>query len=312
MTQSAMPSPVKYQVPHHKDKPFGGAGPVEDPVVKAFIKENFVLDLDNADTPEIFIQDYRVWIQSSCYNSWQGLDEFNYAVQTQGTTEAFDKFYLRNHQRRFRCFRGEYMYHQLTWRYAWPDQWKFIEDADLDANDAVVLSYPFADTGGKHSQHDWLLDECDRLGIPVLLDSAYFGVCYKLSFDVRHPCITDIAFSLSKTFPVAHARIGMRLTRIDDDDPGFVLQKSGYINRIAAQLGLMLIREYTPDFVCNRYRLTQKMFCEQLGVAESHSVLFGIGDVSWQHYNRGTDTNRLSFHRYLDKGILPNDSGHNI
>ena len=187
-----------------------------------------------------------------------------------------------------------------------------FEDADLDANDAVVLSYPFADTGNRHKDHDWLLEQCTQLGIPVLLDCAYFGICHGLEFDVRYPCITDLAFSLSKTFPVAHARIGMRLTRVDDDDPGFVLQKSGYVNRVSCGLGLHLIGHFSPDYIYYSYKQEQLDFCHQLGVEPSACIIFGIGDDKYQEYNRGTQTNRLSFYRYLHTRKLPDEGRNNL
>jgi hypothetical protein len=305
-------STVKYQVPHHKDKPYGGAGPVQNADIISNINQNFQFDLGDEHVHEKFVDSYGYWIKETQSNTWIGLDDFPCGVATHGTTEAFDKFYMRNHSRRFRCFRGEYMYHQLTWRRSWPDRWAFLEDADLDANDAVVISCPFADTGATHKLQIPVLAECNRLGVPVLIDCAYFGLCSGMILDVSNPCITDIAFSLSKTFPVAHARIGMRLTRVDDDDAGFVLQKSGYVNRFACGLGDFLLANYSADYCYNQYVKTQTLFCDQLGVWPSPCVIFGIGGDTWQQYNRGTATNRLSFHKYLDQGILPNESGHNI
>ena len=160
-------------------------------------------------------------------------------------TEAFDKFYMRNRTRRFRCFKGEYMYHQLSWRNNWPD-WKYIDSFNLDIeyNDAVVVSMPFADTGGVHSEYHELMSKCSSLGVPVLIDSAYFGMCAGIDFIYNYDCITDIAFSLSKTFPVANLRIGMRLTRVDDDDSAFVYHKTNYTNRISAGIGLGLMNQF--------------------------------------------------------------------
>ena len=45
-----------------------------------------------------------------------------------------------------------------------------------------------------------------------------------------------ISFSLSKAFPVSRLRIGMRLTKTDDDDPLFFPNKLGLINRVSAYI----------------------------------------------------------------------------
>ena len=246
-----------------------------------------------------FCSSYKKWILSSKLNSIHGLDQFPFMCYSNGTTEAFDKFYIKNHTRRFRCFRGEYVYHRLTWRNSWPN-WTWLDDECLDPNDAVVISLPFSDTGNAHSLHEALLDKCDELGIPVLVDCAYFGICEGLNFNFNHMCITDITFSLSKVFPVAHARIGMRFTRIDDDDPLFVVNKIGYTNRIGPQIGLQLINKFSPDYIYIKYRDRQLEICKDLNVIPSRTVLFGIGGEQWAEYNRGTATNRLSFNKIYE------------
>jgi len=275
---------------------FGESMAIKDAEILAVINET-KLDL-TLDLSEEFCKEYLTWISNTLLNSVKGLENFPFACYSNGTTEAFDKFYIKNRTRRFRCFRGEYVYHRLVWRNSWPN-WLWLDDECLDSNDAVVVSLPFSDTGGKHQLHEALLKQCSEKGIPVLVDCAYFGICAGIDFNFNHPCITDITFSLSKVFPVAHARIGMRLTRIDDDDSLFVANKMGYTNRFGSQLGLQLISNFGPDFVYNKYKQRQLDLCSQYDVVPSSTVLFGIGGDQWKEYNRGTSTNRLSFNKML-------------
>ena len=298
---------TKFSLPNLRVLPFGGAGAIDDPIMRGTVNslnKTALEFLEDESVTQNFLTRYQQWITESRTNAWTGLEDFNQAVYTNATTEAFDKFYMKNSQRRFRCFRGEYMYHQLTWRNCWPN-WSYLDDAPLEANDAVVVSSPFADTGGIHPRYHEILSRATELGVPVLVDHAYFGICYDLAFDVSYPCITDLTFSLSKTFPVAHSRIGMRLTKEDNDDPLFVLNKTNYTNRIGAGIGLALIEQYGPDYIANVYRSIQQSFCNQLQAEPSHCVIFGLGDQRWQQYNRGTTTNRLSLFRYLHNGKLP-------
>jgi hypothetical protein len=130
------------------------------------------------------------------------------------------------------------MYHKLAWRDKF--DWAWIEDDSLRSNDAVVISLPFADTGAKHTEYDWLMKQCMLKDIPVLVDCAYYGICNNIEFDFTATCITDITFSLSKTFPVANARIGIRFTKEDNDDTMFVYHKIHYNNKLGAGLGLEL------------------------------------------------------------------------
>jgi hypothetical protein len=281
---------------------FGSAFAIQDPDTLKIIQEPLELDCLQSDTViGDFLNKYDQWILSTHNNTIHGLGHFQHKCYSNGTTEGFDKFYLRNHKKRFRCFKGEYMYHKLAWRndYAW----KWIDDEPIQENDAVVISLPFADTGDIHLDYHQLMQTCDRLNVPVLVDCAFFGICKDIKFELSYKCITDITFSLSKAFPVAYARIGMRYTRVDDDDTMFVYHKINYNNKIGASLGLKFLERFSPDYIPLKYLKQQLSFCDTLNVEPSKTVLFGIGGSDWAQYNRGCNTNRLSFHKQFIKGL---------
>ena len=285
---------------HKKHLPFGHASAVKDVDTHALLDnlESISQSVNDNDITSRFLDEYVKWIGSSVNNKITGLDQFKYQCFTNGTTEAFDKFYIGYGTHRFRFCKGEYLYHRLALR-SGNHNWCFIEDAPLDKNDVVIISYPFADTGSKHTQFDNIIAQCEQSDIPVLVDCAYIGLCGGLDVDLSSPCIREVTFSLSKIFPVSHIRIGMRLTRVDNDDALFVLNKSDYVNRIAVAVGLQFISKFGPDYIYNKYRSKQLEICKILNVAPSHSVLFGIGGAEWEEYNRDTDTNRLGLHNFL-------------
>lgn len=292
---------------------FGGAGAVNDPEIKQQIHDLMCHApiqqwLDSSSIHNNFLDRYVSWIKSTAKNTVQALDQYSIKAVSQGTTESFDKFYLKHHQRRFRCFRGEYMYHTASWKNIFSATWKYLEDDEIDKNDAVVISLPFSDTGNRHNNMDTVLEQCCQLGVPVLIDCAFFGICQGLDFDFSWPCITDITFSLSKTLPIAHARIGMRLSRVDDDDSLLVHHKIGYVNRLACGLGIELLDRWGPDHNCETWTDIQQQFCKQLNIVPSNSVVFGIDTQQhFTQYNRGGPTNRLWFGNYMYDGKLPNE-----
>lgn len=284
-----------------RDMPFGNAFAIEDSIVMKFLDDmhlNIPMILKDDQVHVNFLERYRKWIMETENNSVMGLENYPHACFSNGTTEAFEKFYAKHSKRRFRFFKGEFVYHRLNCRNNGFD-WEYLDNAPLDGNDVVIISLPFSDTGNKHESMDSILDQCDELKIPVLLDCAYFGVCHYMVFDLNHDCITDVTFSLSKSMYCAYNRIGMRLTRTDDDDPLFVTNKMGYVNRIAAHIGLQLINRFSADYIYDTYKDRQAQYCKILGVEPSKCVLFGIGDSRWNEYNRDRDTNRLSFHKFL-------------
>lgn len=292
-------------LPNLKNLPYGGAEAVVDPGLNKFIHQTIHTAvntdvLNDSTVHQRFLEQYRHWILSTKHNTITGLELFPVSVFSLGTTEAFDKFYLKNSQRRFRCFRGEYMYHQVSWRNYFQN-WKFLDDEPISSSDAVVISLPFSDLGSEHPKMREVLDQCSEMGVPVLLDCAYFGICYNTTFDFTHPSITDITFSLSKFIPVAHLRIGMRLTRIDDDDSLLVINKTNYVNRLSAAVGIEILNNFSPDYNYIKYGALQLSLCEQLKVETSNCVIFGIDrNNQYPEYSRGRNTNRLCFSKHFN------------
>lgn len=281
--------------------PYGGSFAIQDTLVIDYMKSLNVIDsLWNDNITKEFCSEYIKWIGTTKNNTVSGLDNFKHLVFSNGTSQAFDMFYIKNKDRRFRCFKGEYIYHQLAWRNNWPT-WKLLEDDEIKEGDAVVISLPFSNTGNSHEQMDALLETCNNLKIPVLIDCVYFGTCSNINFNFNHDCITDVVFGLSKAFPVAHARIGMRLTRTDDDDLMFVYDKINYNNRIGATLGLELIKKFSPDYIYNKYVGQQQTLCSKLNITPSNTVLFGLDSKNlYPEYNRGGSINRLGLFKHYD------------
>jgi histidinol-phosphate/aromatic aminotransferase/cobyric acid decarboxylase-like protein len=300
---------MKSHLKNLKSLPFGGASCVIDSSMDLIVQQAMIdsaknLCLNNLEVQDQFVKKYFEWIQSSQLNSFKNLDQFGVLSYSNGTTEGFDKFYITNHARRFRVFRGEYMYHGASWKSSHPD-WRYIEDEPLKAGDAVICSMPFSDTGNVHPQLIETLNQCHKLNIPVLIDCAFVGICGNIEFDFDHPAVTDITFSLSKTFPVAGLRIGMRCRREDNDDGLIVHQKTNYSNRLGAEVGLHLLERYSVDYNFNQWRDQQIEFCSQLDLTPSNSVIFGLGDARWNKYNRGKETNRLCFSKWFVQKKLP-------
>lgn len=292
---------IKPAMPNLKHLPYGGAGAVEDPQLSELVRQ-FTRDavdcLEDESVHEKFIAQYRQWILGTRLNDISGLDAFPIAAYSNGTTEAFDKFYLKHHGRRFRCFRGEYMYHAGSWKNY--HDWAYMDQAPLSAGDALVLSMPFSDTGDIHPDTVSTLDLCQHLDVPVLIDCAFFGLCAGIAFDFDHPAVTDLTFSLSKTLPVANLRIGMRLTRQDDDDSLLIYNKTRYVNRLGAGVGLQILDSMDADTNWQRWSPAQRRMCDGLAVTPSKTVIFGLAQGDhFAQYNRGGTTHRLSFHKIL-------------
>jgi len=294
-----MPNAVQPNLGH---LPYGGAHPIQDAEQLTYIGQllqAYGQDLiTDASVNHAFLDRYRQWLADS--SGLVGLDKFRHAVYSNGTSEAFDAFYLRHRHRRFRICDAEYSYHKIAFTRMGLD-WDPL-DGVLSANDAVIISTPFANTGNWHDKTTQLdlPQRCNDLGIPVLLDMAYVGTTGPFAFDLNcWDCAEDIVFSLSKVFPVAHYRIGMRLSKLDYDDGMFVYHKANYTNRFGAWLGQQLLDRYAYDWLWKKYKTQQALQCALLEIEPSSSVLFGTdSNGKWPEYDRGGNANRLFLGRH--------------
>lgn len=294
-----------------KALPYGSIYPIDNCETEQYVKDIVKLSIDKGCLSDTnihnnFTEQFRKWILQSKLHTINGLDLFPAAVFCNGTTEAFDKFYLKHSTKRLRYFKGEYMYHINIGKFYFKEV-QLLDNESIKENDVVVVSYPFANNGNKHHQLDNILEQCNKLNVPVLIDCSYFNISGGLEFDFTHPCIEEIVFSLSKFMPdMGSMRIGIRFTRTDNDDPLFVYNKNKYVNRLSAAVGLEIINKYPSDYNFNTYRNMQLKFCRELGIDSTPTVVFGTSTTKFFEYNRGGDENRLCFSKYLQSGILPN------
>jgi len=242
-----------------------------------------------------FVNEYYDWIQSSKLNKFHGLEKFNQLDFMHGTSQAFDFFYMKHHARRFRCLRGDYAYHKVSWKNYF--NWAYVEDDKLRKNDALIISVPFSDLGSEHPVTQDLLNECDELDIPVFIDAAYYCIAREVNFNLERPCIDTVAFSMSKAFYGAERlRIGIRCQRTKADDGGVLFNQFHCMSKIAAGVGYELCNSFEHDYNQNKFRDKQTEICKQLNISSSDCVLFGITDKEhpeFGDYDRGTEWRRV-------------------
>jgi hypothetical protein len=230
---------------------------------------------------------YSTWLSNSKNNTINGLNNFKPSFST-GTTQSFDSFYIRHRQKKFKCLVGEYFYHLKSW-ISNDFDWAFVNDInDLEHGDALVISNPFCDTGNTPPQFDELLNRCESKNIPVLIDSCYYSIASGVDLNLNYDCIDTVTFGLSKTFPVANLRIGIRYTKPSIRDGQTLHSDINYNHSLSACIGLELMKAYSADFVYDKYCNKHVEACRDLGLAPSQTVMFASGGVSWSTYNRTT------------------------
>ena len=277
------------------------ARPIPDSKIYKFVNKNLKSKfLYQNDIHIKFLKKYYRWIQQSKLNKLDGLKKFNNLSFVHGTSQAFDEFYRSYGNKRFRCFKGEFKYHEIIWNEN-KINWKYLDDKKIKKNDAVIISVPFSDYGSIHPDTEKILLQCDKLDVPVLIDLAYYSIARDINFNVNRKCIKVLAFSLSKSFfGTERVRIGMRCKRTMNYDPPELFTDMGMLSRISVGLGLKLISNYSSDFCQKKFRKKQLQICKKLDLNPSNCVIFGLGsDPKYKSFNRGSNWRRVCISNLL-------------
>ena len=96
----------------------------------------------------------------------------------------------------------------------------------------------------------------------------------------------------------------MRLRRNFYDDNLFAYNQGEYVNLYSINIGHEFIKKFRNDWLYDKYKTNQIEMCNQLEVAVSDCVIFGLAKKGqYDEYNRGGDHNRLCFSRVWDGRI---------
>lgn len=267
-----------------------GARPIQDRQVIDHYHKSLV-DLSDVSLDE-YTETWREWISYSEFNSVCGLDGFAHAHYSQGTTQTFDHFVIRNRERVMCTLPGEFQYHNCISKrntnHRVIDIMGYGFDM-LESDCALLISYPFSDFGSTHPRMCDLLDYCDVHGIPVCLDMAYYPIARNLEIDFNEwQCIEDVAFSLSKAFALLDQhRAGVRFSRKYHNDGVCMINESRLYDSTSMQLGAEFMRSFSPDYAWKTYGYEYERICYANSLMPTDTVIFGLGDG-----HRHADNNR--------------------
>jgi len=277
--------------------------PIPNKEVFVFLNKNIKSkDIYQKNLLKKYLKLYFSWIQKSKLNKIIGIKKFNKLSYTYGTSQAFDEFYSKYKLLRFRCFKGEFKYHEIIWKEN-KYKWEYIEDDKIKKNDAVIISVPFSDFGSEHPKTKDVISQCEKLNVPVLIDFAYYSISRNINFNVNKKCIKVLTFSLSKSFYGAERiRIGIRLKKKKDYDSPDLFNEMGMVSKIAIGAGIRLLKKFKTDYCQNKYRKKQIKICKLLNLIPSDCVIFGIAkkdDKKYYSYNRGSVWRRVCISELL-------------
>jgi hypothetical protein len=240
------------------------------------------------------------WIVNSHNKTITGLNKFKYRHFTQGTSQSFDNFVLRHATKQVINFAGDFQYHACISKQLNHKVVKHIDE--LKKGQALIISFPFSDTGNEHSSFKEILDSCDQLNIPVCLDIAYWGIAKDLILNLdQWQCIQEVTCSLSKPFYVLEThRIGIRFSREYFDDGICMINEVRMANTHSMNLGSWFMQKFSNSYNWETYGQHYYQICKDLKLKTTNTVIFALGDQRHCEFNRGIDgNNRVCLSEYL-------------
>ena len=257
---------------------------------------------------EQFKTDFRAWVSDSTMNELKNLNDLTHMTVCAGTAQAFDHFYIKHHRRRFRWFRGEFMYHRATLKENF--NCCLLNDDVIRRGDAVILSCPFSDMGSKHPHTDDILELCDSLGVPLLLDLAYLPLSRNIALNFRHSCIDAAVFSISKFYNSAeNLRVGVRFQRVNRDDGIDVFNQVNMVNLADIRIAHEIITSWEMDRVWEEYGGIYADIIREMELTETDCLMFGLDTLNrYPELNRGNDSNRVCISDLIAERLTPHTS----
>ena len=257
-------------------------------------------NVNPVDVQDEFLDLYPKWIASSKLNSFTGLESFPNKFVSLGVTQAIDDFvmYCLKNNLHLKMFKGEYPYAREVSEVDWMNE--SIDDCDLVTGDAVIISCPFSATGDIHPKWCELIDTCNRLEIPVLVDCAFFGTCKDISVSFNEPCIDTVAFSPTKGLNCGNMRTGIAFTKRRSPDCSLEILSTWHHGvHMHTAIAYELMQHYSPDTIPNEYTDIQKQVCDHYGLTPSKTMHLGLGGEGWEHFTRDGVCNRIGLRQAI-------------
>lgn len=270
--------------------PSAGAIPIPDQNIRSEI-EKFSISNFSVDVAE-YLKTYKQWILSSKHNRIIGLENFKSASFIHGTIQAFDHFYFKHKHRKFKFFRGEFMYHRASIKNK--SNWSYLDEEELSENDAFIVSVPFSDTGKQRQEINDIFKKCDQLKIPVMIDLAYLPIARNIKLDLNFDCIETVCTSISKAFDGAQfIRAGIRFQRENTDDGIDIYNSVNMVPTYNMSVACHLMNNYSIDYNWETYKNSYEDLCKELNLNQTDCVIFGTSNTEYTEFNRGNSWNRV-------------------
>ena len=245
--------------------------PMHDESINEFYGKIFRVNPVHRDTTTVdveFINTFVDWLKSHELSCFEGIDKFPVKHVIQGVTHFIDDLYQRCCT--IQTFQNDYKYH---WRLNNDIEYVTIET--LDPNKELLISMPFPYHGDIHPDMYDILDKCERLKIPVHIDSAWISCIRDIEFNFDHPAIKTFAISLSKS-GLGGNRIGVRFSREEPEGSITIINKFNMNQQPLMYIGTRFMQEMGSEYFWKKYEKRYYKVCEDFDLKPTKTIHLAI------------------------------------
>ena len=243
--------------------------PMHDESINEFYGKIFRVNPVHRDTTTVdveFINTFVDWLESHELSCFEGIDKFPVKHVIQGVTHFIDDLYQRCGE--LQIFRNDYKYH---WRLN--NDIEYVEK--LNPNKELLISMPFPYYGDVHPDMYSILDECEKLNIPVHIDSAWVSCIRDINFNYDHPAIKTFAISLSKA-GLGGNRIGVRFAREEPLGSITIINNFNMNQQPLMHIGLKFMNYFGPEYFWKKYETKYNKVCRDFNLKPTKTVHLAI------------------------------------
>lgn len=238
--------------------------PMHDESINEFFGKIFAENPVKSDTTtadKLFIDTFVGWLNFHQMSHFEGIDKFPVRHVIQGVTHFIDDLYQRCD---LQIFENDYKYH---WRLN--NEIEYVKKLDPDKE--LLISMPFPYYGDVHPDMYQILDECEKLDIPVHVDSAWVSCCRDIHFNYDHPAIKTFGISLSKA-GLGGSRIGVRFAREKPEGAITIMNEFNMNQQPLMHIGTLFMENFGPEYFWKMYGMKYIQVCTDFDLEPTKAI----------------------------------------
>jgi hypothetical protein len=246
----------------------GSLPPIFDHRLAKLKSDMLIKNIADIDVYEYYINQAKLYFNSSNRNKLIGLDQLSYVDAIVGCTHFIDNLLLKYNISGLQIFEHDYTYYKRL-----DPQINYARLGQLIPEKPILIAAPFPGYLDLHPQWNEILEESLSKNIDIHIDGCWLGAANQIEIDFTHPSIKSIGLSFSKSLGFHWNRIGLRFSKIKDETDSISIHNQFHmIPEYLMRNALVAMQELPIDYLWNTYQPIYTDICRKLYLRPSKII----------------------------------------